>query len=105
MPEAMGLLAVFKSAPGRLDELIDELEEVADAAKHEPGTLAYGLHTIHGESDRVLVYEIYRDDEARRLHGLSDAVTRLKERLLELLAAPPELRQLGPLAGAKGLPF
>jgi quinol monooxygenase YgiN len=39
MSEAMGLVAVFKSAPGRLDQLIDDLTEVADAAKHEPGTL------------------------------------------------------------------
>lgn len=103
--ESVGLIAIFKAAPGGLDDLLVELRAMVDTARGEIGTLVYGLHRIAGEPDGLLVYEMYRDAEAQRLHGLSDAIAGLRQRLPGLLAAPPELMPLTPIAGAKGLPF
>ncbi|MES2097041.1 MAG: putative quinol monooxygenase [Pseudomonadota bacterium] len=105
MEETVGLIATFRAAPGRLTDLLSELRTMVDTARLEEGTLAYGLHRMADDPDSVLVYEIYRDVEAQALHGLSDAIAALKNRLPALLAEPPVLTRLAPVAGAKGLPF
>lgn len=103
MPQATGLIAIFRTAPGRLDDLMAALALVADAAAGEGGTLVYAMHRAGDDPDVAIVYEVYRDADAQALHIASDAVAMLKQRLPELLAAPPELRPLTPLDGAKGL--
>ena len=105
MTETVGLMATFWAAPGRIDDLVDALTAMMPVVEGEDGTLAYGLHRVSGALEGVAVYELYRDADAQRRHGSSDAVARLKERLPGLLGAAPDLRPLTPIATAKGLPF
>ena len=105
MTNVTGLYITFWAAPGKIDELIVELEAMVSVTADEQGTLAYGLHRVSGEFEGVSVYEIYCDAAAQRDHGASSAIDQLRTRLPELLAAPPERYALQPIPGAKGLPF
>ena len=105
MTQTVGLFVTFWAAPGRLDDLLDGLRSVAATVDGEEGTFAYAVHRVTGDRDGAAVYEMYRDADAQQRHGRSAAVTRLKERLPELLGAPPELRHLAPLSSANGFTF
>lgn len=105
MTNSTGLYITFWAAPGKIDELVVELQAMVAVTADEEGTLAYGLHRVSGELEGVSVYEIYRDAGAQRDHGASSAIDQLRSRLPELLGAPPERYALQPIPGAQGLPF
>lgn len=103
MSEKVALFITFWAAPGKIDMLLAELEAVLAVANEEPGTLVYSLHRVRGEREGASVYEVYADAAAQAQHGASAAVQKLKARLPELLASPPDRLELSPLGRAKGL--
>jgi quinol monooxygenase YgiN len=87
-------IAIFTrltAKPGRRDELLAVLEELATATRAEPGNEAFECHAARDERDLVLGYERFVDDPAVETHRDTDAVRVARERLDELLAAPPEI--------------
>jgi quinol monooxygenase YgiN len=66
------------SGPG-FDALTNETVERIRSS--EPGTLIYTCHTVEGESDARVFYELYRDREAFEEHERQEHVRRfLSER-------------------------
>ena len=47
------------------------LSALAQASRREPGCVAYIPHTVDGESDTVVIYEQYRDQQAVDAHRAS----------------------------------
>jgi quinol monooxygenase YgiN len=61
--------AEFRIFPGKEAEAEDAIRKVAAAVEaNEPGALKYIWHRGVKDPNQVLVFEIYRDDEAREQH-------------------------------------
>jgi len=77
-----GLVVRFDLRVGagpRFDALTNETVERIRSS--EPGTLIYTCHTVEGESDARVFYELYHDREAFEEHERQEHVRRfLKER-------------------------
>jgi quinol monooxygenase YgiN len=75
--------------PGNLDELLAALDELAVATRAEPGCEMFVVHPARDETDVVLGYEVFVDDDAVAAHRATDAVAHARAQLDELLAEPP----------------
>jgi quinol monooxygenase YgiN len=87
-------IAIFTrltARPGRRDELLAVLTELAASTRAEPGNQQFVVHPARDEPDLVLGYEVFADDAAIEAHRATDAVHVARERLGDLLAAPPEI--------------
>jgi quinol monooxygenase YgiN len=93
---------VLHAAAGRRDDVLAVLAELVEAAGDEPGTLVYAMHTVDGEPDVVVSYELFVDEAALRAHTASEAVARAVDRLQPLVAQTVAYR--GAPASGKGLP-
>ena len=79
------------AVPGRRDDLLAVLEELAVATRTEPGCEQFVVHAARDEPDTVLGYEVFADDGAIVDHRATEAVRVVQERLSDLLAGPPEI--------------
>ena len=77
------------ATPGRGNDLLMILEDLAVATRHEPGNDVFAVHGARDEPDVVLGYEVFRDDDALAAHRASEAVRVAQERLSDVLAEPP----------------
>ena len=88
----VGRVVIFTrllARPGRREELLAALDQLAEATRAEPGNEMFVIHAARDEPDVVLGYEVFRDDDAVAAHRATDAVAQARERLDELLAEPP----------------
>ncbi len=69
MPTPFGLVVRFRLRPGAADAF-DRLtaDTLRQIRAHEPGTLVYAAHTVHGEPDQRVLYELYTDRTAFEQH-------------------------------------
>lgn len=79
------------ASPGRGDELLAVLEDLAAATREEPGNAVFVVHATRDDSDVVLGYEVFVDDDAVTAHRATDAVRVAQERLADVLAEPPTI--------------
>ncbi|HVP05067.1 MAG TPA: antibiotic biosynthesis monooxygenase [Dehalococcoidia bacterium] len=67
------ITAEFRIFPGKEAEAEAAIRKVVEGVQaNEPGALKYIWHRGVKDPLQVLVFEIYRDDEARTQHGGSD---------------------------------
>jgi quinol monooxygenase YgiN len=68
MPKA--LVVRFSLKPGAA-EGFDQLmtETVAQIRTEEPGTWVYVVHSVDGQPDQRIFYELYKDDDAFAFHN------------------------------------
>ncbi len=78
--------------PGRGEEVVNLLQGLARSTRAEPGALAYGIHRVNDDADRIVLYERYRDDASAALHMESTPVREALQRFDGLLREPPVLR-------------
>jgi quinol monooxygenase YgiN len=99
-----GLVVRFSLRPGAA-EGFDQL--VARTLPHivssEPETLLYLTHTVDGEPDARIFYEVYRDRAAFDEHERQDHVRAFLAAREEFLAGPPRV-EFVTVAGGKGMP-
>jgi|FaiFalDrversion2_1042247.scaffolds.fasta_scaffold00016_11 quinol monooxygenase YgiN len=63
------VLATLRLLPGKGEEAEAVLQELAARVQaEEPGTLAYLFHRVRGEPERIVVFEVYRDEAAFEVH-------------------------------------
>lgn len=79
------------ATPGRGDELLAILDDLAVATRAEPGNEVFVVHAARDEPDVVLGYEVFVDDDALTTHRATDAVRVAQERLPDVLAEPPTI--------------
>lgn len=77
--------------PGRRDELLAVLDELAVSTRAEPGNEEFLTHGSRDEPNVVLGYERFVDEAAVEAHRATDAVRIAREKLDDLLAEPPEI--------------
>jgi quinol monooxygenase YgiN len=88
---AVAIFTRLTAKPGRRNELLEVLHELAVSTRAEPGNEQFVVHAARDEPDVVLGYEVFASDDAIDAHRETDAVRVARERLDDLLTAPPEI--------------
>lgn len=84
-------LARFEIRPEALDEVLAAIHEfVAYVRKNEPGALRYEVWQEEDHPTRFVHVFVWRDEEAKRVHGESAAVKKLAGILYPKCLAPVE---------------
>ncbi len=64
------LIAAARVKKGNMEKAIEALKEVVPKIKEsEPGCLQYIPHTIKGEENSIIFYEVYADSDALKQHN------------------------------------
>ncbi len=92
------LLSTLTAKPGQGAALEQLLREMVRLTAGEPGAFCYDLLRTEDRPDTLLVYERYRDEAAKVSHLGSSYLAAMLERAAPILAAPPKLENLTPLA-------
>ena len=72
-------------------EVEHALTGLAAAAREEAGNQVYAVHRFNEDPTRLLVYELYRNTQARDAHLARTEVQALLAQFDRLLAAPPRV--------------
>jgi quinol monooxygenase YgiN len=90
-------LATATAHPGRVDDLVRELQARIEPTRAQPGNLEFTLYQEADAPDTIVAYERWatRADWERHLTG--QHVTSLMTAFETILAAPPRLRVLTPV--------
>jgi quinol monooxygenase YgiN len=73
------IVATFEIAPGRMEEFLPLLLAHRDRClKDEPGTLRFEVLRPRNEENSVLLYEVYSDDAAFKVHWDGAHVARMR---------------------------
>ena len=92
------LLSTLTAKPGQGAALEQLLREMVRLTAGEPGAFCYDLLRPEDRPDTLLVYERDRDEAAKVSHLGSSYLAAMLERAAPILAAPPKLENLTPLA-------
>ena len=92
------LLSTLTAKPGQGAALEQLLRVLVRRTAGEPGAFCYDLLRPPDRPDTLLVYERYRDEAAKAAHLGSSYLAAMLERAAPILAAPPKLEHLVPLA-------
>jgi len=98
----ISLIAKLTATEGKSSELEDVLTNLIAAAEEEDGLEVYSVHAADDEPGVFYFFELYRDDEAKAVHGKGDAMRAAMGAFAGLLSARPEIIMMTPVA-AKGL--
>lgn len=90
-PTMLAVHARFTAHPGRGDDLLAAVEDMFPTAQEEADTLVYAAHRDRDDPDTVVMYELYRSDQALQTHGNSAAAARFGAALDDLLAQDPHV--------------
>jgi quinol monooxygenase YgiN len=71
------------------DQLVQET--VPSIQRHEPGTIVYATHTVEGQPNLRVFYELYRDREAFDEHERQDHTRRFLAEREQFLGGPTEV--------------
>lgn len=64
------LIATVRVKKGNMEKAIEALKEIVPKIKEsEPGCLQYIPHTIKGEENSIIFYEVYADSDALKQHN------------------------------------
>jgi len=84
-------LARYEVRPESLDEVIAAIHEFVEYVRtNEPGALRYEVWQEREHPTRFVHIFLWRDEEANRIHGQSDAVKKFAGTLYPTCLAPVE---------------
>ena len=84
-------LARYEVRPESIDEVLAAIHEfVAHVRANEPGALRYEVWQEQARPTRFVHIFVWRDEEANRIHGQSDAVKKFAGILYPKCLAPVE---------------
>ncbi|MEY8758978.1 putative quinol monooxygenase [Chryseobacterium tongliaoense] len=66
------LIAEYQIKANKLSEVLNFLKQVAEFTVQEPGCLQYTAYQSAEDPERIILYEIYKDDDALEQHRQSD---------------------------------
>jgi quinol monooxygenase YgiN/quercetin dioxygenase-like cupin family protein len=83
----LAIVGAFEAAPGRRDELLRSL--IAHRARclaDEPGTLEFEVLVPRGNDAKVIMYEVYRDDDAFEVHRSGASIAQWRKEAAGMVA-------------------
>ena len=91
MTDEVRVVAVLQALPGTGAEVLALWPSLAEQVRAEQGCLAYDLHRVAGDVDRLVVLERWASLEALAEHGQSSHMVEFGARAAALLSVPPEV--------------
>jgi quinol monooxygenase YgiN len=98
----ISLIARLTAVEGKDAELEQAIRSVIDAADEEDGLEVYSCHAADDEPGVFYFFEVYRDADAKQVHGKGERMRAAMGGFAGLLAERPEITTMTPIA-AKGL--
>jgi quinol monooxygenase YgiN len=98
----ISLIAKLTAVEGKQSEFEAALRDLIEAADEEEGLDVYSVHRSDDEPGVYYFFELYRDQDAKDVHGRGERMRAAMGSLGGLLAGRPELTVLSPVA-AKGI--
>ena len=100
----VAVIAKLTAVEGKAENLTAVIADlVAQIRDGEPGTLVYAAAQDTADQGVFWFYEFYDSADAATAHSAGEALANAGNRMRGLLAGPPEVHRLLPVAG-KGLP-
>ena len=100
----VAVVAKLTAVEGKSEELAATIADlVTEVREAEPDTLVYAAAQDTADANVFWFYEYYGSAEAAATHSGGAALANAGNRMRGLLAGPPEVHLLTPVAG-KGLP-
>jgi quinol monooxygenase YgiN len=90
------LYAPIEAKPDKAEEVQTFLREAQTLAEQEPGTAAWFALRIGPTT--FAIFDVFPDEESRQAHLDGEIAKALMEHADELLAQPPQIRQLDVIA-------
>ena len=84
-------IAVLPAKEGSAEDLLAELQTLAQATRQEPGCIEYGVYRDAENPGTVLSYERWVDREAEDSHWETPHLKRAIEAMGALLETPPQV--------------
>jgi len=76
----LAIIGAIEVVPGRRDQLLSLLKaHGARCLKDEPGTLRFEVLTPREDDTKVLIYEVYEDDDAFETHRRGRSIAQWRE--------------------------
>lgn len=91
MTDEVRVVAVLQAQPGAGGQVLQRWPALAEQVRAEDGCLAYDLHRVAGDDDRLVVLERWASLEALAAHGSSPHMREFGASAAALLAAPTEV--------------
>lgn len=88
------LVATLQAIKGCETQLVDALQALVPLSRQEPGCIRYDLHVDRADTSVLIVYEIWRDQQALDEHASSAHFQRFLKAAEPLLSAPLDVRVL-----------
>jgi quinol monooxygenase YgiN len=86
MPK-LGIVATIEAVPGRMNELLPLLmQHRGRCLKDEPGTLQFDVLVPRDDETKVLLIEVYADEDAFRAHWDGRSMATYKEQSAGMVA-------------------
>ena len=100
----VAVVAKLTALEGKADDLTKVVDDLVTQVRDgEPGTLVYAAAQDAANPDVFWFYEYYGSADAAAAHSAGDALATAANQMRGLLAGPPEVHLLTPVAD-KGLP-
>lgn len=87
-PAHIGLVAICKAKPDRLEETRKELMDAVEWSRAEEGCVEYLLHIDRDNTNEFVFYEVWKDQAALESHNSRPEFTALIAKLDDLLTEP-----------------
>ena len=76
----VALIVEYTTKEGCLEAFLELIAPHAAASREEPGTLRFDVLLPQEEANKVVLYELYADQEAYRVHAGSERLAALREK-------------------------
>ena len=85
---AIALVVEIQLQPGQRDAFLARLRQHrGNVLAHEPGCLGFDILLAEDDADAVVLYELYRDDEALEAHDAAPYFQAYREETAAMIAA------------------
>ena len=81
----VALIVEYTTKEGCLEAFLDLIAPHAAASREEPGTLRFDVLLPQEEANKVVLYELYADQDAYRFHASSERLAALRKAVPELV--------------------
>jgi quinol monooxygenase YgiN len=88
------LIAYLVAKPGKEEALASALLDIVPAVRQEPGCIVYTPHASRDDACTIVMYEVWKDQEALDVHAAGANLAGLAAKFDELLAEPLRLEPL-----------
>ncbi len=89
MNEKLYTVAVLKTQPGKSDEMVAVLEELAKHTRQEPGALQYGFYRNQEDPNIILSFEEWQHADHESAHWETPHLTSAIEKFKDILDGEP----------------